>query len=63
VLLGAKELIERHKPVIYIELGGDHQKTSVEALKILKEYNYSCEAENIDLTKTDAGNNFIALPK
>jgi len=63
VLLGAKELIERHKPVIYIELGGDHQKTSVEALKILKEYNYSCEAENIDLTKADAGNNFIALPK
>jgi len=63
VLLGAKELIERDKPIIYIELGGDHQQTSSESLKILKELNYSCEAENIDLTKTDAGNNFIALPK
>lgn len=63
VLRGASELIKRDKPIIYIELGGDHQKTSAEALKILKEYNYSCEAENIDLTKTDAGNNFIALPK
>ena len=63
VLKGARELISRDKPIIYIELGGDHQKTSIEALTILKEYNYSCEAENIDLTKVPAGNNFIALPK
>jgi FkbM family methyltransferase len=63
VLRGAKELINRDKPVIYIELGGDHQQTSIEALEILKELSYSCEAEKIDLTKIPAGINFIATPK
>jgi FkbM family methyltransferase len=63
VLLGAKELISRDKPVIYIELGGDHQQTSAESLRILKELNYKCEADNIDLSKIYAGVNFIAVPK
>lgn len=62
VLRGAKELINRDRPIIYIELGGDHQQTSIEALKILKELNYTCEAEKIDLTKSPAGMNFIATP-
>ncbi len=62
VLRGAIELINRDKPVVYIELGGDHQQTSIEALKILKELSYSCEAEKIDLTKIPAGINFIATP-
>lgn len=61
VLKGAKELISRHKPIIYIELGGDHQESSEEALQILKELDYYCEAENVDLTTTPAGVNFIAL--
>ena len=63
VLIGAKELITRDKPIIYIELGGDHQQTSAESLKILKELNYSCEADDIDLTNVYAGNNFLAFPK
>jgi FkbM family methyltransferase len=63
VLRGAKELIKKDKPVIYIELGGDHLETSVEALKILKELGYYCEAEEVDLSKTLAGINFIATPK
>jgi len=63
VLRGAKEIINRDKPIIYIELGGDHQQTSAESLKILEELNYSCDAEKIDLTKVLAGINFIAAPK
>ena len=63
VLIGAKGLIKRDKPIIYIELGGDHQKTSAESLKILKELNYTCEADNIDLSKIYAGVNFIATPE
>ncbi len=63
VLKGAKELIKRDKPTIYIELGGDYQKSSAEALKILKELNYYCEAENLDLKTIPAGVNFIATPK
>jgi len=63
VLLGAKEIIKRDKPIIYIELGGDHQQTSAESLRILKELNYNCEADDIDLSKIYAGVNFIATPK
>ena len=62
VLRGAKELIIKDKPVIYIELGGDHLETSIEALKVLKELGYYCEAEEVDLSKTLAGINFIATP-
>jgi hypothetical protein len=32
-------------------------------LRILKELNYNCEAENIDLEKVPAGINFIATPR
>ena len=63
VLKGAKELIKRDKPTIYIELGGDYQESSAEALKILKELNYYCEAENFDLKSIPAGVNFIATVK
>jgi hypothetical protein len=63
VLNGAKEFISRNKPTIYIELGGDYQNSSAEALKILKELNYTCEAENLDLAQIPAGTNFIATPK
>ncbi len=63
VLKGAKELIRKDKPTIYIELGGDYQTSSSEALKILKELNYYCDAENLDLKKIHAGVNFIATPK
>jgi FkbM family methyltransferase len=63
VLKGAKSFIEKHRPTIYIELGGDYQNSSVEALNILKELNYSCEAENVDLSEVPAGINFIATPK
>ena len=63
VLKGAKELIKRDKPTIYVELGGDYQESSAEALKILKELNYYCDAENLDLKNIVAGVNFIATPK
>jgi FkbM family methyltransferase len=63
VLRGAKELIKRDKPTIYIELGGDHQKSSIEALQILKELDYHCELENLDLRTIPAGVNFVATPR
>lgn len=63
VLKGARKLISRDKPTIYIELGGDYQNSSAEALKILKELNYACDAENLDLKSIPAGTNFIATPK
>lgn len=63
VLRGAKETIKKDKPIIYIELGGDHLESSLEALKILKESGYYCEAEALDLKSVPAGINFIASSK
>lgn len=63
VLKGAMELIIRDKPTIYIELGGEYQASSADALKILNELNYFCEAENLDLQTIPAGVNFIATPR
>jgi len=63
VLNGATELIIRDKPTIYIELGGEYQASSADALKILNELNYYCEAENLDLKTIPAGVNFIATPR
>jgi len=63
VLNGATELIIRDKPTIYIELGGEYQDSSADALKILNELNYFCEAENLDLKTIPAGVNFIATPR
>lgn len=63
VLNGARKLISRDTPTIYIELGGYYQNSSAQALKILKELNYDCEAYSIDLKNVPAGINFIATPK
>lgn len=63
VLNGARKLISRDKPTIYIELGGNYQNSSAQALNILKELNYDCEADNVDLKNVPAGINFIATPK
>ena len=63
VLRGSKGFIKRDRPTIYIELGGDHQKFSVEALQVLKDLDYECEAEHLELKNVPAGVNFIATPK
>lgn len=62
VLMGGINLIEKDKPIIYIELGGKYQKSSYTAIDILKKHNYKCDAFSIDLTTVPPGTNFIALP-
>jgi FkbM family methyltransferase len=63
VLKGGIKLLQRDKPVIFIELGGKYQSPSIEALEILKKLNYNCEAYSIDLSMIPPGTNFIALPE
>jgi FkbM family methyltransferase len=62
VLKGARRLILKDKPKIYLELGGAYLESSLDALKILKDLNYHCEAEKIDLKTISAGVSFIATP-
>ncbi len=63
VLSGGRKLFAEHKPVLCIELGGKYIESSLKVLEILKEFNYQCEAFDVDLTQVPPGTNFIALPK
>ncbi|MBK7230507.1 MAG: FkbM family methyltransferase [Ignavibacteriales bacterium] len=64
VLKGALNLIKSQQPIIYIELGGGKFfKSSVEALNILIENEYTLSINEDDLKYVRSGTNFIAFPK
>lgn len=63
VLMGGINLLQKDKPVLYIELGGRYQQASRKALDLLKKMKYKCEAYSIDLATVPPGTNFIALPE
>lgn len=62
ILKGAKSLIARDRPIIYLELGGEYQASSAMALDLLKEFDYKCEIDKSDLTTVPIGTNFVAIP-
>lgn len=61
VLNGARQLLRRFKPVVYIELSTEFRDSSEQAVKILKEEGYRFEVEP-DLSAAHTGDNFIARP-
>jgi len=63
VLMGGINLVQKNKPVLYLELGGKYQQASQKVLEILKKMKYECEAYSIDLSTVPPGTNFIALPE
>jgi FkbM family methyltransferase len=63
VLMGGINLLQKDRPVLYLELGGKYQQASHKALEILKKIKYECEAYSIDLSTVPPGKNFIALPE
>lgn len=63
VLKGAKQIIMKYKPLIYIELGGGKfLNSSIEAINILLDYNYNLPINKNDLNLISSGKNFIANP-
>ena len=63
VLLGAKKLIELHKPILHIEMGGDYTESTHQTLQILKDYNYRTnQPDNLDWKKIGNGVNFLCYP-
>jgi FkbM family methyltransferase len=61
VLLGATSLLQRFKPIVYIELGSMYLASSERAIRLLREHGYTFDRE-VDLQKTYGGVNFIATP-
>jgi len=61
VLAGARQLLRRFKPVVYIELAAEFRDSSERAIKILKEEGYEFEVEP-DLSAAHTGDNFLVLP-
>lgn len=61
VLAGASELIERHRPTIYIELSQEYGDSSARAIAWLRERGYTFD-RNPDLNAARNGDNFLAFP-
>ena len=61
ILGGAVGLIERFKPVIYIELSAQHLSASQKAAQILMDLGYTFNPE-LDFGNASLGDNFYALP-
>jgi len=61
VLAGAAGLLQRFKPVIYIELCGQYLTSSQKALGMLHDLGYTIERES-EFDKAMNGTDFIALP-
>ncbi len=61
VLAGMEGLIEKFRPVIYIELCAQFLKSSERAIEILDKHNYRFEPE-IDLVTSANGDNYFAIP-
>lgn len=62
VLAGANELVQRYRPVIYIELSAEYGESSARAIAWLRERRYRFDREP-DLTLAGNGDNFLALPE
>ena len=61
VLSGAVELIQRFKPVIYIELGSLYPASSEKAVSLLRDLGYTFDREP-GIEESSSGENFFALP-
>jgi FkbM family methyltransferase len=61
VLAGARKLLRRFKPVVYVELSAEFRDSSERAVSILKEEGYTFEVEP-DFNLAHAGDNFLAQP-
>jgi FkbM family methyltransferase len=61
VLAGAEKVVERFRPVFYIELSQEYNKSSQAAIAWLKGHDYVFEVEP-DLNVAHNGDNFIVYP-
>jgi FkbM family methyltransferase len=61
VLSGARHLLRRFRPVVYIELASEFRDSSERAVTLLRQEGYHFDVEP-DLSAAHTGDNFIAKP-
>jgi FkbM family methyltransferase len=64
VLRGATRLLDEHRPVLYLEMGGDYLESTRESIGILAEAGYGVEhVRAIDWTRVGSGSDYFFLPR
>jgi hypothetical protein len=64
VLRGATRLIDQHRPVLYLEMGGDYVESTRESIAILADAGYGVEhVRSIDWTRVGSGSDYFFLPR
>jgi FkbM family methyltransferase len=64
VLSGARELISQHRPVLYLEMGGDYAESTMQSIEILHDLNYDTRSvAEIEWSQFGNGSDFFFLPR
>jgi FkbM family methyltransferase len=64
VLRGAERLIAKHRPIIYLEMGGDYLASTLESIDLLTDAGYSTEhVRSIDWSAVGNGSDYFFLPQ
>jgi FkbM family methyltransferase len=64
VLRGARRLIEQHRPIIYLEMGGDYAESTLQSVELLEDAGYGVDhVRSIDWSKVGNGSDYFFLPR
>ena len=64
VLEGARKLIEDHKPVIYLEMGGDYVESTHRSIRFLADAGYRTDhVEAVDWSEVGNGSDYFFIPR
>lgn len=63
VLRGAARLIETHRPIIYLEMGGDYLASTVQSIELLQHAGYGVDhVRSVDWVRVGNGSDYFFLP-
>ena len=63
VLRGAQRLIADHRPIIYLEMGGDYVDSTVQSIELLRQAGYGVDhVSSIDWSRVGNGSDYFFLP-
>ncbi len=64
VLAGARRLIEKQRPILYLEMGGDYPESTRRSIELLSELRYGIEhVVGTDWSEIGNGSDFFFLPE
>lgn len=64
VLRGAEGLIQQHRPIIYLEMGGDYIESTLQSIQLLEDAGYGVDhVRSIDWSRVGNGSDYFFLPR